>query len=47
VVQDLPVYFIYSLESFSPASKKVQGIVPSNSDQLCYGNALLNWSVAQ
>src|SRR5262249_14808870 len=30
VVQDMPVYFIYSLESFSPASKKVQGIVPSN-----------------
>jgi peptide/nickel transport system substrate-binding protein len=47
VVQDLPVYFIYSLEQFSPASKKVQGIVPTKGDQLYYDNAILNWSVAQ
>jgi peptide/nickel transport system substrate-binding protein len=46
VVQDLPVYFIYSPVSFSPATKQVQGIVPTASDQLTSGNALLNWSVA-
>ncbi|MBV9354965.1 MAG: ABC transporter substrate-binding protein, partial [Chloroflexi bacterium] len=47
VVQDLPVYFIYSLVQFSPASKKVQGIAPTKGDQLYYDNAVLNWSVAQ
>jgi peptide/nickel transport system substrate-binding protein len=47
VVQDLPVYFIYSLVQFSPASKKVQGIVPTKGDQLYYDNAVLNWSVTQ
>jgi peptide/nickel transport system substrate-binding protein len=47
IVQDLPNYFVYSLESFSPASRKVQGIVPRKGDQLYYNNAVLSWSVAQ
>jgi peptide/nickel transport system substrate-binding protein len=46
VVQDLPVYFIYSPTSFSPAARQVQGIVPTRSDGLTSGNAVLNWSVA-
>jgi peptide/nickel transport system substrate-binding protein len=47
VVQDLPVYFIYSLLSYSPAARSVQGIVPRKGDQLYYNNAVLSWSVAQ
>jgi peptide/nickel transport system substrate-binding protein len=47
IVQDLPEYFVYSVESFSPASKKVHGIVPTKGDQLYYNNAILSWSVAQ
>jgi peptide/nickel transport system substrate-binding protein len=47
VVQDLPVYFIYSPTSFSPATRQVQGIVPTRSDGLTSGNAVLNWSVAR
>jgi peptide/nickel transport system substrate-binding protein len=47
IVQDLPAYFVYSLVSYSPASKKVQGIVPRKGDQLYYNSAVLTWSVAQ
>jgi len=47
VVHDLPAYFLYSPMSFSPATKQVQGIVPTRGDQLTSGNAVLNWSVAR
>jgi peptide/nickel transport system substrate-binding protein len=44
---ELPSHYLYAVEAFSPASKKVQGIVAKKGDRLDYNDALLSWSVAQ
>ena len=44
---DLPSHYLYALKSFSPVSKKVQGVVAHKGDRLDYNDALLSWSVAQ
>ncbi len=47
VADDLPSFYLYSYQSPTAASKKVQGMTPTKGDRLYYNDATLAWSVAQ
>jgi peptide/nickel transport system substrate-binding protein len=47
VTADIPAFYVYALESFSPASKKLQGITPTKGNRLDYNDQFMRWSVAQ
>jgi len=46
ISDDTPVFFLWNINSFSLFSKKVQGVVPNNGDQLYYNDALTRWYYA-
>jgi peptide/nickel transport system substrate-binding protein len=43
----LPSFYLYSLTSFSPMSKKVVGVTPTKFDSLDVNDALTRWAYAQ
>jgi peptide/nickel transport system substrate-binding protein len=47
VTADIPAFYVYALESFSPASKRLQGITPTKSNRLDANDQFLRWAVAQ
>ena len=47
VTDDLPVYYQYSVLSFTAFSKKVSGPTPNKLDRVEYNRAFMRWSVAK
>ncbi|MFN8634471.1 MAG: ABC transporter substrate-binding protein [Chloroflexota bacterium] len=47
ITDELPSFFLYSLTSFSPMSKKIVGIQPTKFDSLNVNDALSRWAYAQ
>jgi peptide/nickel transport system substrate-binding protein len=47
IADELPSFFLYSLTSFSPMSKKVVGVQPTKFESLNVNDALSHWAFAQ
>lgn len=47
VADDLPSFYLYTFQSPSAASAKVQGMQPTKGDRLYYNDATMAWTVAQ
>ena len=47
VNQELPAFYLYSTTSFSPMSKRVQGVQPNKLDNLDANDAITRWSLSQ
>ncbi|MFN8522028.1 MAG: ABC transporter substrate-binding protein [Chloroflexota bacterium] len=47
VNDELPTMYLYSLKTFTPMSKRVQGVQPNKLDQLDYNDALARWTLTQ
>jgi peptide/nickel transport system substrate-binding protein len=47
ITDELPSFFLYSLTSFSPMSKKVVGVTPTKFESLDVNDALSRWAYAQ
>jgi peptide/nickel transport system substrate-binding protein len=47
ITHELPSFFMYSLTSFSPMSKKIVGVQPTKFDSLDVNDAITRWAYAQ